>query len=79
MMNDKFDKWPKAARIVCLIPFWGWVCSGLYRIFAFVKSKDVLTLVLGILSLVTVVVGFIVSIIDIVTVIKSGRIHVGCK
>lgn len=79
-MNDAFDKWNKWLKLLALFPIWGWITSCLYRIFAFVKSKDAPTLVLGILCFViSAPVGFVVAIIDFVTVAMTDKITVVCK
>jgi hypothetical protein len=72
-----FDKQSLVVRIVLLIPIWGWLTSGLYRIIKSCTGKvNVLGLVIGILCIVTGVVGFVMSIIDIITEITTGKISV---
>lgn len=72
-----FDGLATILRVILLLPRWGWVFSGLYRIFAFAgsKYKNVWTLVLGICCLFPLV-GFVVSIIDLVTTIAKDKISV---
>ena len=45
-----FDKQSLGVRVVLLIPFWGWIFSGIYRIFKYTESKQALTLLIGVLS-----------------------------
>ncbi len=72
-----FDGLDKVVKIILLIPFWGWIFAGLYRIFTYVEGskKNVVTLVFGILCIVPFI-GFIFSIVDIVTVATSDKITV---
>ena len=71
-----FDKQSLVVRIILLIPFWGWLTSGLYRIIKnCTGTVEVLGLVVGILCIVTPF-GFIMAIIDLVTEITSGKISV---
>ena len=58
----KFDSLDKVIRIILLIPIWGWITSGLYRIFKYAKKGNV--------------VGFFVSIVDLVTTILDNKIYV---
>ena len=48
----KFDSLDKVIRIILLIPIWGWITSGLYRIFKYAKKGNVVTLVVGVLCIV---------------------------
>lgn len=70
-----FDGQSTLVKILLLIPVWGWIFSGLYRIFKFIDSKNPLTLIIGILCFVCVV-GWIASIVDIITVALTGNIAV---
>ena len=67
-MAKWFDGLDKLVKIILLIPIWGWIFAGLYRIF---------TLVMGILCIIPIV-GFIFSIIDIVTVATENKIKILC-
>ena len=68
-----FDGQSTLVKILLLIPVWGWIFSGLYRIFKFIDSKNPLTLIIGILCFVCIV-GWIASIVDIITVALTGNI-----
>lgn len=70
-----FDSQSTLVKILLLIPIWGWIFSGLYRVFKFIDSKNPLTLIIGILCFVCIV-GWIASIIDIITVALTGNITV---
>lgn len=71
-----FDSLSTTVRIVLLIPIWGWVFSGLYRIFKYVEgeNKNVATLVVGILCFFCI--GFIFSLIDLITTIMNNKISI---
>lgn len=74
-----FDEQDKIIRIVLLIPFWGWLVSSLYRIFKYVEgeNKNTTTLIIGVLCLLPFLpLGFIFSIIDIVTTCTADKINI---
>lgn len=70
-----FENLSKVLRIILFIPIWGWVFSALNRIFKFVDKKNVVTLVVGILCIIPII-GFVLSIVDLVTTITSDKITV---
>ena len=73
-MNKWFDSQSKIVRILLLIPIWGWVVAGLYRIFKYLDgNRNTTTLVYGILFLVPFI-GFFGSIIDIFTTAADDKI-----
>lgn len=69
MYNDL----PKIAKILLQI-FLGSLVSGVYRILRYVETKNIVTLVVGILCFVGL--GFIFWIIDLVTMITNEKISV---
>ena len=78
-MAKWFDGLDKLVKIIFLIPIWGWIFAGLYRIFTYVDNKkNPVTLVMGILCIIPIV-GFIFSIIDIVTVATENKIKILCE
>lgn len=70
-----FENLPKIVRIILFIPFWGWVFSALNRIFKYVNKKNTVTLVVGIICILPII-GFVMSIIDLVTTITDDKITV---
>lgn len=70
-----FEDLPWIVRIILFIPIWGWVFSALNRIFKFVNKKNVVTLVVGILCIIPII-GFVLSIVDLITTILSNKITV---
>ena len=72
-ITETYENLPKIAKILLQI-FLGALISGVYRIIRFVETKNVVTLVAGILCFVGL--GLIFWIIDLVTEITSDRITV---
>jgi hypothetical protein len=74
-ITEMYENLPKIAKILLEI-FFGGVIAGVYRILRFLETKNIVTLVVGILALVTGIVGFILGIIDLITEIVHNRITV---
>ena len=73
-MYKSFDKLSKTARIILLIPIWGWFVAGIYRISKYLQgNKNTATLIFGILFIIPVI-GFVGSLIDIFTTIGDNKI-----
>ena len=72
-ITETYENLPKIVKILIQI-FVGSLISGLYRIIRFVETKNIVTLVVGILCFVGL--GFIFWIIDLVTEIFKNRITV---
>lgn len=70
-----FDKQPLWLKIVLLVLL-GPIVSGVYRILTWNKSKNAVTLVIGVLSFFGL--GFLLMIVDIITEVTSGKISVLC-
>lgn len=72
-----FPKWvdeqSKGLKILLFIPIWGWIIGFLYRLFKFIETKDTATLV-GMILFVIPFTGFILSIVDLVTIITDDKI-----
>ena len=68
-----YEDLPKIAKILLQI-FLGSLISGVYRILRYVETKNVVTLVVGILCFFFL--GFIFWIIDLVTLITKDKITV---
>ena len=71
--TETYENLPKLVKILLQI-FLGSLISGIYRILRFVETKNVVTLVAGVLCFVGL--GFIFWIIDLVTEIVKNRITV---
>ncbi len=72
-MTDFYDNLPKIVRIIIQI-FLGSLIGGIYRILRFLETKNIITLVAGILNFVGL--GLIFWIVDLVTTILSDKITV---
>ncbi|MDY2728176.1 MAG: hypothetical protein SOV26_04160 [Candidatus Onthovivens sp.] len=73
----RFDNQNKIIRILLLIPIWGWITSGVYRVYKYNEDKSKkLNLIIGILCLVpSVCVGFIFAACDLVTTVADDKIY----
>lgn len=74
-ITEMYEDLPKIVKILLQI-FLGGVIGGIYRILRFLETKQVVTLVVGILCLVTGVGNTIAWIIDLITEITQNRITV---
>ncbi len=70
-----YEALPKIVKVIIQLIL-GAVVGGIYRIVRFVETGNIVTLVVGILVLVTGVGNFIAWIVDLVTEITSDRITV---
>lgn len=70
-ITEMYENLPKIVKVLLQI-FLGSLIGGVYRIIRFVETKNVLTLVAGILNFVGL--GFIFWIVDLVTEIFKNRI-----
>ena len=68
-----YDNLPWIAKIIIQVIL-GAVVGGVYRILKFVESKNILTLIMAILGLVTGIGNFIFWIIDLFTMITANKI-----
>jgi hypothetical protein len=73
MYTKYYDELPKLVKVILQI-FLGSLIGGVYRILRFVETKNVVTLVAGILNFVGL--GLIFWIVDLVTMISSEKISV---
>jgi predicted amino acid racemase len=72
-ITEMYENLPKLVKVLLQI-FLGSLIGGVYRIIRFVETKNILTLVAGILNFVGL--GFIFWIVDLITEIVSNRITV---
>ena len=68
---QQFEALPKLVKILILVVF-GVVVSGVYRILRYLETKNIVTLVVGVLCFTGV--GFIIGIVDAITEILDNRI-----
>ena len=74
-LTKQYEDLPKIAKILIQI-FLGWIVSGLYRILKYFETKNVVTLVVGIVLFVTGGGFGIIWIVDLVTEILHNKITV---
>ena len=74
-ITKTYENLPKIAKILLQIFFGGFI-GGIYRILRFLETKNIVTLVVGILCLVTGVGNFAAWIVDLVTEITKNSITV---
>ncbi len=74
-----FTKWvdeqSKAIKILLFFPIWGWIFGFLYRLFKFIETSEIATLIGMILFLIPIT-GFILSIVDLVFIITEDKVKV---
>ena len=71
----QYEALPQIAKIILQI-FFGYLIGGLYRILRYIETKNVVTLVVGIVCLVTGIGNFAAWIVDLITEITQNKITV---
>ena len=74
-LTASFEGLDKIVKVI-LILFLGWLVSGLYRVIRYTETKNVVTLVVGLIALLSGVGNFIFCIVDLITEILHDRITV---
>ena len=74
-LTSSYNSLPLIARIIIQV-LGGAIVGGIYRILRFLETKNIVTLVVGILVLVTGVGNFIAWVLDLITEITKNRITV---
>ena len=74
-LTAKYEELPKIAKIILQI-FLGAFIGGIYRIIRYTETKNIVTLVVGIVVLITGIGNFVAWLIDLVTEITSNKIKV---
>lgn len=74
-ITEMYESLPKIVKVLLQI-FLGAVVGGVYRVIRFLETKNIVTLVVGIVSLVTGGLFGILWVIDLVTEIFKNRITV---
>ena len=74
-ITASYNSLPKWVKVLVQI-FLGYIISPVYRILKYLETKNVVTLVVGIVCLVTGFGNLILQIIDLVTLITSDKITV---
>lgn len=74
-ITKMYDELPKIARILIQL-FLGYIVSGVYRVIRFTETKNIVTLVVGLVGLLTGFGNFIIWLIDLITTITKDGITV---
>lgn len=74
-LTETYESLPKIVKIIIQL-FLGSVVGGVYRIIRFTETKNIVTLVVGILVLFTGIGNAIAWVVDLITEIISNRITV---
>lgn len=74
-ITEQYEALPKIAKILLQV-FLGGLIGGLYRILRYFETKNIVTLVVGILCLFTGVGNFIAWVVDLITEITQNKISV---
>ena len=74
-ITAQYEALPKIAKILLQI-FLGGIIGGIYRIIRYFETKNIVTLVVGILCVVTGVGNFIAWLVDLITEITQDKICV---
>ena len=74
-ITASYEALPKIAKVLIQI-FLGGIIGGIYRIVRFLETKNIVTLVVGILALVTGIGNGIFWVIDLITEITQNKISV---
>jgi hypothetical protein len=72
---EMFENLPKIAKVILLI-FFGYLISPIYRILRYLETKNTLTLIVGIVCLVTGVGNVVLQVLDIITELTNNRITI---
>ena len=72
-ITKQYDELPKIVRILLQI-FLGYVVGGIYRVIRFTETKNIVTLIVGLVGLLTGFGNFIVWLIDLITTITNDKI-----
>jgi hypothetical protein len=74
-ITEMYENLPKLAKILLQI-FLGGIIGGVYRILRYFETKNIVTLIVGIVVLFSGVGNFIVWVIDLYTMLTKNRITV---
>lgn len=74
-ITEMYEDLPKIVKVLLQL-FLGGVIGGIYRIIRFVETKNIVTLIVGLLTLFTGVGNGIAWVVDLITEITKNRITV---
>ncbi|MBO5092491.1 MAG: hypothetical protein J6C61_08425 [Clostridia bacterium] len=72
-VTDKIEEMPKVVKfLLFLFPLTGWILSSVYRFFRFSETREIVTLVVGLMGLVTGI-GIIFGWVDALSELKYNK------
>lgn len=74
-ITKMYEDLPKIIKLILQF-FFGGVIGGVYRIIRFIETKNIVTLIVGILCLVTGIGNFIAWVLDFITELLHNRITI---
>ena len=74
-ITESYEGLPKILKLILQF-FFGWLIGGVYRIIRFTETKNIITLIVGLVVLFTGIGNFIAWIVDFVTELLNNRISV---
>ena len=74
-ITQMYEELPQIAKILLQL-FLGYIISGVYRIIRYTETKNIVTLIVGLVGLLTGFGNFIVWLIDLITEITQNKICV---
>lgn len=73
-VTDKIEEMPKVVKfLLFLFPLTGWILSSVYRFFRFSETREIVTLVVGLMGLVTGI-GIIFGWVDALSELKYNKV-----
>lgn len=77
-VTDKIEEMPKVVKfLLFLFPLTGWILSSVYRFFRFSETREIVTLVVGLMGLVTGI-GIIFGWVDALSELKYNKVTFFC-
>ena len=74
-ITASYEALPKIAKLLLQF-FFGWLIGGVYRIIRFFETQNIITLIVGLLVLLTGIGNIAAGVIDFVTELLSNKITV---
>ena len=73
-ITDKIEEMPKAVKfLLFLFPLTGWILTSVYRFFRYSETREIVTLVVGLMGLVTGI-GIIFGWVDALSELKYNKV-----
>lgn len=72
-ITAKYEELPKIAKII-IQAFLGGIIGGVYRIIRYLETKNIVTLVVGLVGLVTGIGNFVLWVLDLISEVLNNKI-----